>query len=217
MSAVRKKRNFKDLHLPSTPLATGAAAPSASSSFSTATAAGGPSASTAAGGARVQKEGSSAAEQGAASTSQGDARNSSLRTASSSARSSTGGAASSSTTLTTASAGGVGAEGSEADYHDRLSEKLASFGLGYKLELKNEDLKFLSELGSGNSGTVTKVCCVCLLGVGIGSSIRGCCKADFFALITRCLLGTPYQERHHHGEKGRVDRCEKRGAQADSS
>jgi mitogen-activated protein kinase kinase len=48
---------------------------------------------------------------------------------------------------------------SGANYHNKLSEQLANLELGieYKLDLKNEDLKHLSELGSGNSGTVTKV------------------------------------------------------------
>lgn len=48
---------------------------------------------------------------------------------------------------------------SGANYHNKLSEQLANLELGveYKLDLKNEDLSFLSELGSGNGGTVTKV------------------------------------------------------------
>lgn len=45
------------------------------------------------------------------------------------------------------------------NYHSKLSEQLANLELGieYKLDLKNDDLKFLSELGAGNGGTVTKV------------------------------------------------------------
>ncbi|PWN43981.1 dual specificity protein kinase Fuz7 [Ceraceosorus guamensis] len=48
---------------------------------------------------------------------------------------------------------------SGANYHNKLSEQLANLELGieYKLDLKNEDLKHLSDLGSGNSGTVSKV------------------------------------------------------------
>ncbi|EPQ26579.1 uncharacterized protein PFL1_05900 [Pseudozyma flocculosa PF-1] len=55
-----------------------------------------------------------------------------------------------------------GRNGSEAEpvnYHSKLSEQLANLELGieYKLDLKNEDLTTLSELGAGNGGTVTKV------------------------------------------------------------
>lgn len=48
---------------------------------------------------------------------------------------------------------------SGANYHNKLTQQLANLELGveYKLDLKNEDLKTLSELGAGNSGTVTKV------------------------------------------------------------
>lgn len=48
---------------------------------------------------------------------------------------------------------------SGANYHNKLSEQLATLELGieYKLDLKNEDLTTLSELGAGNGGTVTKV------------------------------------------------------------
>lgn len=48
---------------------------------------------------------------------------------------------------------------SGANYHNTLTEQLKNLELGveYKLDLKNEDLKVLSELGSGNGGTVTKV------------------------------------------------------------
>lgn len=120
MSSVRKKRNFKDLHLPSTPLA--AAGPSSVGSSSTV-----PVPSIAArSGVASETEFSSEGTPNGASTS----------------------GTSSQSTKSNVKA---------ADYHDTLSEKLASFGLGYKLVLKNEDLKFLSELGSGNGGTVTKV------------------------------------------------------------
>ncbi|SPO24698.1 Dual specificity protein kinase FUZ7 [Ustilago trichophora] len=48
---------------------------------------------------------------------------------------------------------------SGANYHNKLTQQLANLELGveYKLDLKNEDLKTLSELGAGNGGTVTKV------------------------------------------------------------
>ncbi len=48
---------------------------------------------------------------------------------------------------------------SGANYHNKLTQQLASLELGveYKLDLKNEDLKTLAELGAGNGGTVTKV------------------------------------------------------------
>lgn len=48
---------------------------------------------------------------------------------------------------------------SGASYHNTLTEQLKNLELGveYKLDLKNEDLQMLSELGSGNGGTVTKV------------------------------------------------------------
>ncbi|KAN0063346.1 MAP kinase kinase (MEK) [Thecaphora frezii] len=52
-----------------------------------------------------------------------------------------------------------GADAEPINYHSKLSEQLANLELGieYKLDLKNEDLTTLSELGAGNSGTVTKV------------------------------------------------------------
>lgn len=48
---------------------------------------------------------------------------------------------------------------SGANYHNTLTEQLKNLELGveYKLDLKSEDLNLLSELGSGNGGTVTKV------------------------------------------------------------
>lgn len=64
--------------------------------------------------------------------------------------------------LRTGAAGDVDPS-SGANYHNKLSEQLANLELGieYKLDLKNEDLKHLSELGAGNGGTVTKVSCMC--------------------------------------------------------
>lgn len=122
MSSVRKKRNFKDLHLPSTSISTPSTPPATTNAASTSTIGDRRSASKSSAGTETQ-DGSS-----------------------------NGLSASHSSNSTRATDPGTG-----ADYHDRLSEKLANFGLGYKLVLKNEDLKVLSELGSGNGGTVTKV------------------------------------------------------------
>lgn len=60
--------------------------------------------------------------------------------------------------LRTVAAGDVDPS-SGANYHNKLSEQLANLELGieYKLDLKNEDLKHLSELGAGNGGTVSRV------------------------------------------------------------
>ncbi|CAD6893803.1 unnamed protein product [Tilletia laevis] len=61
------------------------------------------------------------------------------------------------------SSGGGGGEpisGTAANYHNKLSEQLANLELGgpRKFDLqRNEDLTFISELGAGNGGTVTKV------------------------------------------------------------
>ena len=45
-----------------------------------------------------------------------------------------------------------------SSYHNKLTEQLATLELGveFKLDLRSEDLEVLSELGSGNGGTVTK-------------------------------------------------------------
>lgn len=62
--------------------------------------------------------------------------------------------------LTLSSKNGYDAEpNSGANYHNKLTQQLANLELGveYKLDLKNEDLKTLAELGAGNGGTVTKV------------------------------------------------------------
>lgn len=69
------------------------------------------------------------------------------------------------------SASTLGTSEASASYHNRLSEQLASLELaGAKrlkggereqaapIELFDADLAFLSELGAGNGGTVTKVC-----------------------------------------------------------
>ena len=47
---------------------------------------------------------------------------------------------------------------SSRSYHNRLSEQLATLELGveFKLDLRNEDLQVLGELGCGNGGTVSR-------------------------------------------------------------
>lgn len=47
---------------------------------------------------------------------------------------------------------------SSRSYHNRLSEQLATLELGveFKLDLRNEDLEVLEELGCGNGGTVSR-------------------------------------------------------------
>ncbi|GAA5915351.1 hypothetical protein JCM6882_000228 [Rhodosporidiobolus microsporus] len=58
----------------------------------------------------------------------------------------------------TASTSGWGTGSSSRAYHNHLNEQLATLELGveFKLDLRNEDLQVLSELGSGNGGTVSK-------------------------------------------------------------
>ena len=117
MSSVRKKRNFKGLHLADTPLSTPAPKTGASASSSS----------------TAYNKGTASTDTNGPST----ANSASLVAASLPATDPTSG----------------------ANYHNKLSEQLANLELGieYKLDLKNEDLTFLSELGSGNGGTVTKV------------------------------------------------------------
>lgn len=47
---------------------------------------------------------------------------------------------------------------SSKSYHNRLNEQLATLELGveFKIDLRNEDLKVLDELGCGNGGTVSR-------------------------------------------------------------
>lgn len=47
----------------------------------------------------------------------------------------------------------------KSNYHSRLTEQIATLDMNSekKLDLKNEDLKELSELGQGNGGSVKKV------------------------------------------------------------
>lgn len=119
MSSIRKKRNFKGLHLADTPLSP--PTPKAGSSSQSASTAG-------------NKSTGRSADTDVPST----AKSSSL----------------------IAPPPLPGADPtSGANYHNKLSEQLANLELGveYKLDLKNEDLTFISELGSGNGGTVTKV------------------------------------------------------------
>ncbi|BGP27688.1 MAP kinase kinase (MEK) [Rhodotorula toruloides] len=48
---------------------------------------------------------------------------------------------------------------SSRSYHNQLNEQLATLELGveFRIDLKNEDLEVLDELGSGNGGTVSRV------------------------------------------------------------
>lgn len=48
---------------------------------------------------------------------------------------------------------------SSRSYHNQLNEQLASLELGveFRIDLRNEDLEVLDELGSGNGGTVSRV------------------------------------------------------------
>lgn len=145
-SSIRKKRNFKNLHLVETPLST----PGGSSASANRT---GSSSLSAATSSNLAK-GSSAS---ATATTRGD-----------SASTGTGGLPLNGPPTGLSSGGSLMANASTlpstdpssgANYHNKLSEQLANLELGveYKLDLKNEDLSFLSELGSGNGGTVTKV------------------------------------------------------------
>jgi mitogen-activated protein kinase kinase len=120
MSSIRKKRNFKGLHLADTPLSSPPPKPGSSTS----------SASTA--GNKL--------------------------TASRSTETDVPSTAKSSSLIAPPPLPGADPT-SGANYHNKLSEQLANLELGveYKLDLKNEDLTFISELGSGNGGTVTKV------------------------------------------------------------
>ncbi|GAA6008356.1 hypothetical protein JCM10207_000098 [Rhodosporidiobolus poonsookiae] len=60
---------------------------------------------------------------------------------------------------TTPSLSGSSTSGSRSSYHYDLNEQLASLELGveFKIELRNEDLQVINELGCGNGGTVSKV------------------------------------------------------------
>ncbi|UZJ56757.1 hypothetical protein CBS101457_006077 [Exobasidium rhododendri] len=122
MSSVRKKRNFKGLHLADTPLSP-----------------------------PVQKTGTS-------SSSSTNTTYDKLTAGTTSTDTNVPSTAKSSTLITASSLPSTDPT-SGANYHNKLSEQLANLELGveYKLDLKNEDLIFLSELGSGNGGTVTKV------------------------------------------------------------
>lgn len=65
---------------------------------------------------------------------------------------------SASSASTAASTSGSRGGGSLGGYRDRLDEQLATLEVGveFKLDLRNEDLQVLCELGSGNGGTVSK-------------------------------------------------------------
>ncbi|KAJ8606844.1 hypothetical protein MRB53_040654 [Persea americana] len=121
MAAIRKKRNFKGLHLADSPLST----PSPTS-------------------------GNTASSSSSVSYSKSTGTSSTGANGSSTAKSSS--------QIATTALPGTDSASSGANYHNKLSEQLASLELGeYKLDLKNDDLTFMSELGSGNGGTVTKV------------------------------------------------------------
>ncbi|KAG8897753.1 MAP kinase kinase (MEK) [Tulasnella sp. 403] len=62
-------------------------------------------------------------------------------------------------TITAASNARAGSVSSErVNYHNKLSEQIAMLDInGSKLELHQEDLRLIGELGQGNGGTVTKV------------------------------------------------------------
>lgn len=132
-SSIRKKRNFKGLHLADTPLAS-------PTPKTAATTTGGGGASTSSSSTSYNKlTGTTTSTTGSANTD-----------VPSTARS---------TTLIAPPALPGADPSSGANYHNKLSEQLANLEMGveYKLDLKNEDLTFRSELGSGNGGTVTKV------------------------------------------------------------
>jgi mitogen-activated protein kinase kinase len=120
MASIRKKRNFKGLHLADSPLS--APAPKASTSSTPST------------------------------------TNAKLNTSSASSDTNGQSTAKSGTLVATSSLPATDPT-SGANYHNKLSEQLANLELRveYKLDLKNEDLTFISELGSGSSGTVSKV------------------------------------------------------------
>lgn len=58
-----------------------------------------------------------------------------------------------------ASPGSAPATGNRSNYHHHLSEQIATLDMNSekRLDLKNEDLKELAELGQGNGGSVKKV------------------------------------------------------------
>ncbi|GAA6050856.1 hypothetical protein JCM3770_005741 [Rhodotorula araucariae] len=62
------------------------------------------------------------------------------------------------TTPSQSSSLGTSEAASARSYHNRLSEQLATLELGveFKLDLRNEDLEVLEELGCGNGGTVSR-------------------------------------------------------------
>ncbi|PWN18849.1 Pkinase-domain-containing protein [Microstroma glucosiphilum] len=143
MSSVRKKRNFKGLQLGESPLSSTTPSLSASSSSSSALAS-----SNAAAAAGLS--GSAEASPSSASSSHLFRTINSRTTPNSSTLSQTSSYPQSAIEIESASG---------ASYHNTLTEQLKNLELGveYKLDLKNEDLKVLNELGSGNGGTVCKV------------------------------------------------------------
>jgi hypothetical protein len=170
MSSVRKKRNFKGLHLADTPLST--PTPKAGTSSSSSTTA-----------SYNKLTGTSSTDTNGPST----AKSSSLVASSLPATDPTSG----------------------ANYHNKLSEQLANLELGveYKLDLKNEDLTFLSELGSGNGGSVTKV--------RIKSLECWFARLVSLALSRYYFAGAAPKEQYNYGQKGCLHRCQANNSKAD--
>ncbi|CAO1632917.1 unnamed protein product [Sympodiomycopsis kandeliae] len=151
MSSIRKKRNFKGLQLADSPLSTpqptikdGKLSSSSSTQSTTSTTTGG--------GSKNIPSLLSASSSSSSSSLTCDPTSSSSTHNTSSAYTTPG-----TTTLNNHKREVDPSSG--ANYHNTLTEQLKNLELGveYKLDLKNEDLKVLNELGSGNGGTVTKV------------------------------------------------------------
>lgn len=95
---------------------------------------------------------------------------------------------------------------SSRSYHNQLNEQLATLELGveFRIDLRNEDLEVLDELGSGNSGTVSRVLHVPTKAV-MAKKVRR---------RPRCLLETYADDCT---PAGRAHRDVRQHAQADSS
>ncbi len=173
-SSIRKKRNFKGLQLNDSPLSI--PTPSLTNAESSA----GPStlglnANQAAGAAST----SSGLTAPAAASGKGSSLNSGQTVA--------GNRRSLDDSVGTATGSAFSLPASGANYHNKLSEQLASLELGKvdgeKLDLRNEDLKFIGELGAGNGGTVTKVSSTVALTMELA---RAWTRADRTQLSPRC-------------------------------
>ena len=73
----------------------------------------------------------------------------------------------------------------KSNYHSRLTEQIATLDMNSekKLDLKNEDLKELAELGQGNGGSVKKV-----VHVPTGTLMAKKVRILWLSLCTRALL-----------------------------